>query len=151
MTWWLLLEMVIGHLALLATGVCLHRCFALSKARGPSRATRLSGYAGTALVVATSALGWIIYPPYRELVKLDLYAHARPVGVLFEVKEHLAWYALALAVAGGVCMALSGGEAGPRLRPAIRASYTAAAVLLLACGVMGVYIASVNGFDDMLP
>lgn len=139
-----------GYLAAFAVALCLHPWFALRKARRPSRATRLSGYLASAGVVITNVMGWVIYPAYREVVKLDLYRHARPAGVLFEVKEHLAWFAFALAIAGAVMMAAATGPRGVTLRRPIRTIYALVFLLSLVVGVLGVWISSVNGFERAL-
>jgi len=144
------LASVHGYVAALSVALCLHPWFALRKARRPSNATRLSGYLASGGIILTNVAGWVIYPAYRELVKLDLYRHARPIGLLFEVKEHIAWFALALAVAGAVFMAAATGARGVTLRRPIRTIYGLVFLLSLVVGVLGVWVSSVNGFERAL-
>jgi hypothetical protein len=150
MSFWLLLEKIHGHIGLLALALCLHPPIALRSARRPSRATRISGYLAAGAVIAVNVIGWIIYPEYRTSVKLDLYRHARFFGLLFEVKEHLAWYAIAPAVAGAVALWHADGEHGIALRRPIQWLFLATFALVAAVAIMGVVIASVNGFDDAI-
>jgi hypothetical protein len=110
----------------------------------------LSGYLASTGVVVTNVMGWMVYPAYRDEVKLDLYRHARSAGVYFEVKEHLAWYALVLAIAGAVLMASATGARGMALRRPIRTVYGLVFVLTLVVGALGVWIASVHGFERSL-
>lgn len=150
MSFWLFLEKIHGHIGLLALALCLHPPIALLYARRPSRGTRISGYLAAASVIAVNVAGWIIYPEYRTAVKLDLYRHARFYGLLFEVKEHLAWYAIAPAVAGALALWHADREHGIALRRTIQWLFVAAFVLVASVAVMGVVIASVNGFEDAI-
>lgn len=146
----LLLAKLHGHIAVLGAALCLHPWFALRRARRPGWGTRLSAYLASGLVIATNVVGWVIYPAYRQTVKLDLYRHVEPVGTAFEVKEHLAWFACALAVAGAVATWYSAGAAGARLRPQLRTLYGAVgALMLVVCG-LGIWVASTRSFDDQL-
>lgn len=147
----LLLQKVHGHVALFGAALCFHPWLALRSAPRPSRATRIAGYLASGFVVLANALGWWIYPAYRQTVKLDLYRHARPIGLLFEVKEHMAWFALSLAVAAAVLMAMSSGTSGVGLRSSVRTTYFWSGVLMTAVCVMGVWVAVYNGFPDAIP
>jgi hypothetical protein len=147
---WLLLEKLHGHVGLLAIALCLHPWFALRHARRPARWTRVAAYLATAFVLLVNIGGWIIYPEYRTTAKLDLYRHARWFGLLFEIKEHLAWHSLMLATAGAAITAASVGPQGDSLRPALRWTYLVTAILVATVAVMGIAIASVRGFDDGL-
>src|SRR5690606_27653679 len=98
------------------------------------------------LLVATNALGWWIYPQYRREIKADLYQASTAWGLSFEVKEHLAWFVLLLAVAGATAMWAAAGRAGVELRQPIRLIYGIAAALTLAVGAIGVFLASVLSF-----
>lgn len=142
----LLLQKIHGHVALLGAALCLHPPLALRRAKRTTWAVRLSGWLASAFVIATNALGWWIYPAYREEVKLDLYRWAKPWGVLFEVKEHFGWISVGLALAGCALMWASARPGGKAFVGSIRAVYLAMALLVIASGVMGVLISSVNGF-----
>jgi len=96
----LLLEKLHGHIGLMAFALCLHPWFSLRQRNRPTRGTRIGGYLASAFVALCSVLGWIVYPSYRTDVKPELYRLSARVGDLFEFKEHLAWYALCLALTG---------------------------------------------------
>lgn len=136
-----------GHLALLALAACLHPPIALRAVRRPSWGARMSAYSASFLVVATNALGWYIYPAYREDVKIELYRASAHWGELFEIKEHLAFYSLCLAIAAAILVWASADERGIVLRQPIRLMYALIALLTLSAGVMGILISSVLGFD----
>ena len=143
---WLLLEKIHGHLALLAIASCLHPPIVLRKARRPSWATRVSGYAASALMSASIAVGWFIYPEYRLQIRQHLYTTNPLLGRAFEVKEHLGTFALFLVVAGAVLLWLSTRPGGPELRQATLRAYLCAALLATVSAVLGVIIASAAGF-----
>jgi hypothetical protein len=143
----LLLQKIHGHIALLGLALCLHPPIALRRAKRTTRAVRISAYLASGFVLAANVLGWVIYPAYREEVKLDLYRHARPIGLLFEVKEHLAWFAFALAAAGLVLTWASGRPEGAWLKGGVARLYLVMGVLMVLTSVMGVWIASVHGFS----
>jgi len=147
---WILLQKVHGYLAFLGIALCLHPWFALRRARRPSRWTRVSGYLASALIVLTNVMGWVIYPAYRDIVKNDIYRHARPVGLLFEVKEHWGWFACALAIAGAAMMWASVGPDATRLRGPVRATYLAVFLFSASVAVMGIYVSTVHGFPSLL-
>lgn len=142
----LFLQGMHGHVAILGVALAFHPVFALRRARRPARRTRVAGYLATAFIAATNVAGWVIYPAYRHEIKRQLYAANTWWGRLFEIKEHLGWYVLALALAGGVLMSLSNGPQGDILRRPIRVLYTAAGVLGLVVGGIGTYLASIKGF-----
>ncbi len=143
---WLVLEKIHGHLALLAIAACLHPPMALRKARRPSWATRMSGYAASAMLSASIAAGWFIYPEYRLQIRQHLYATNRALAVSFEVKEHLGTFALFLVLAGAGLLFLSTKPGGPQLRAATGRVYLAAAILAAISATLGVAIASYAGF-----
>jgi len=142
----LLLEKLHGHIGLMAFALCLHPWFALRRAKRPNRAARVSGYLASLFVALCSVLGWVVYPAYRSDVKPELYRVSAFVGDLFEVKEHLAWYALCFAVAGAALMWMARDRTGVALRRPILVTYTITALLTLAVGAIGMYLASVRGF-----
>lgn len=142
----LLLQKIHGHVALLGIALALHPVFALRPGLRPTRRVRLAGYLAAAFTVGSNALGWLVYPAYREEVKRVLYAGSRWWGELFEIKEHLAFYALCLSLAGAAQLYAARGDQGPRLRRSIRATWLLVALLSLASGVLGIYLSSVRGF-----
>lgn len=129
MSEWLLLQKLHGHLGVLALAASLHPVLSVR--------ARLSAYAAAALMVATHALGWWVYPAYRSEVKLRVYEASYAAGQLFETKEHLAFFALCLALAGvGLTWA----------RQPSRTIWGLCAACALGAGVIGVVVSSVAGF-----
>ncbi len=144
MSWLLLLEKLHGHVGLLGIALCFHPVLSLRKAQRPTRRVRLSGYLALLGLVLGNALGWLIYPEYRQQIRGELYLLG--LSDLFEVKEHLAWYSLALAALGAGLLRASAAEAGPRLRSLIRRVWGAAGALASVSAGLGIYLASVRGF-----
>ncbi len=142
----LLWQKIHGHVALLAIALCLHPVLGLRRRARPSRGVRLSGYLASALTLLGSALGWVIYPAYRVHLRRALYAADVRLGLAFEVKEHLAFFALLLALAGAAVLTQSGGAAGPTLRRPIRWAYGLAAALSVAAAILGLWLATMRGF-----
>jgi hypothetical protein len=98
-----------GHLALLSVVLLAHPVVTM---RGPNvrRWTQITAELAAALTVTVWSLGAWLYPTWRREVKPPWVLAGHDVVPAFEVKEHLAAVAAALAVAGG------GGAArrGPR-------------------------------------
>jgi hypothetical protein len=92
------LEHVHGHLGWLAALALAHPALLLR--RRPERRVSGAAISATALVTAAAALGAIIYPAYRSVVKPVIFAAAPTIGLVFERKEHLGVAALALAWCG---------------------------------------------------
>lgn len=128
-----------GHLGLLAAIALLHPAITLRGAARLRPGTRWSVAGATALVTAATGLGWWLYPGYREADKPRLLQEAFPVALLFETKEHLAFYALALAW-GGCGLALA--TEGARARRAARFCFGAASALAITTGVLGAIVGS---------
>jgi hypothetical protein len=109
----------------------------------------LSAASATLLASGAGALGAVLYPGYREVIKPVLFADSPHIGWAFERKEHLAIGAIALAWAG---FAAHWGEArssaGTRitLRRAALVAYTGAASLALVAAVLGVVVACARSF-----
>ncbi len=146
MSGWLLLQKVHGHLGILAVALALHPVFSLRKGRPPTRGARLSGYLGAATMTLASGAGWLVYPTYREEVRRRLYEQSVTYGQLFETKEHLAFYALCLALAGAALLWASNKEHGASVRRPARITWALCFVCALATGLLGVVTASVAGF-----
>jgi hypothetical protein len=100
-----LLERIHGHAAWLAVAALAHPAWLLRRPAPPAAGV---AYAATGLVSAVFALGAVIYPSYRRVVKPDLFREHEALGWMFERKEHLAFGVLLLAWAGAV--ALGAGE-----------------------------------------
>ena len=130
-----------GHLGLLAAIALLHPAITLRGAARLRPGTRFSVAGATALVTLATALGWWLYPGYRSADKPRLLQSAFPVAQLFETKEHLAFYALALAWAGcGLALATE----GARARRVARWSFGAAGALALLVGALGTVVGSAS-------
>lgn len=120
-----------GYAAVLALALLLHPVISLPANR---RRTRWTAALAAALLAAPAVLGWAIYPTYRVLRKPGLGGWA-PV---FEIKEHLASYAVALAL-GGACAAFGGGPARIIARDLLAAAWL--------CGVVAAVLSvAVAGF-----
>ncbi|MDP2317664.1 MAG: hypothetical protein Q8P41_32560 [Pseudomonadota bacterium] len=144
-----------GHVGVLAAIALLHPAITLrpASARGAAggsgaavgarlrAGTRWSVALATALVTLTTFAGWWLYPGYRATEKPRLLQEAFPVALLFETKEHLAFYALVLAWAG---CALVFGPAGAASRRIARLCFGASAGLVIVVGVLGTVVGSAD-------
>lgn len=134
------LERVHGHLALLGLALLLHPIVSLVRRRGVPFWTQVTADLAAVLLALPFALGWWIYSDYRAHVKGGLYLAKSPALPAFETKEHLAVFAMSLAIAGTLTLRLAGKDAGGRK--------TALALLVAAwgCGVatglIGVWVAA---------
>ncbi|MCB9526060.1 MAG: hypothetical protein H6702_22175 [Myxococcales bacterium] len=146
----LLWQTIHGHLALLGLALCLHPVLGLRRRKRPSRGVLWSGALATATTVAVSALGWFIYPAYRQHLRRPLYAADVRLGLAFEIKEHLAFFALLLAVAGGALLWQARGPHGARLRRPIMAAYGLAALLTAVVCALGIWLAVTKGFPTRI-
>lgn len=146
MSTWLLLQKVHGHLGVLAVALALHPVVSLRRGTRPSARSRLSGYTAAALMLLANAAGWLVYPAYREEVKGRLFEVSVTYGRLFETKEHLAFYALCLALSGAVLMWAGDVKHGAALRRPARITWALCFVCALAAGALGVVTASAAGF-----
>ncbi|MFZ5475482.1 MAG: hypothetical protein ACOZNI_01800 [Myxococcota bacterium] len=125
-----------GHVGLLAAVALAHPALTLRDTPGLRRGTRWSVALATALVTVTVVAGWALYGGYRRHDKPAILQEAPAVAALFETKEHLAWYALALSWAGlGLVFWAR------RPRPA-RLCFAMAAALALAVGILGSVVGS---------
>lgn len=132
------LERVHGHLALLGLAVLLHPVVALGRARRVTWRMQLTADLGAALLVVPFLVGNVIYPTYRSGVKPELLAHAPAAASAFETKEHLAVFAVSLAVAGALTLRMAGQlENGRR---AGRSLCAAAWVCGVLTGVLGIWV-----------
>jgi hypothetical protein len=127
-----------GHCGLLASIALFHPAWTLSGAAPLRRSTRISVVLATALISVTEVWGWCLYPGYRDGTKRRLLIRAFEMAQLFETKEHLAWFALALAWTGAV-VALRGPVG---LRRTARLCFALAAGLALTVGLLGSVVAA---------
>ncbi len=135
-----ILARVHGHVAVLGLAVLLHPVVTLWRRKGLPPGTVLSARIAAAFLVIQYGLGWFLYPSYRHDVKPALVAHAIPVALTFETKEHLALMAVALTLGGvGVLQAAGGTVSG---RGAARALLLAAWLCGVTVAVLGVTVAS---------
>ena len=134
-----LLERVHGHLGWLGLAVLLHPVITLRLRRGVTRGTRLSVVLAALLMAAPYALGWVIYPTYRASVKPRLLLEARGWALAFETKEHLAFFALALTLAGAGTLLAA--PRSPHGREAAWALLAAGWLCGVVVGVLGSLIA----------
>lgn len=142
----LLLANIHGHILLLAVALCFHPWVALRKATRPAFGTRLTAYLAASLMFAGNALGWYIYPDYRIDVKRHLYLYSEAAGLGFEVKEHFAFFAVVLSIAGAYAAFVSASQRHLSLTAIIRLSFAAAALLGTIAVALGIWVASLRGF-----
>lgn len=134
------LEQLHGLLGVLGAALILHPVVTLRTAKRPSRWTQFTADLGAALWVAPFVIGWQIYPSYRHHIKPRLWVEQHQVALSFESKEHLAFLATTLAVAGALTL-----RAGSRERELVRLAH---ALFLTAwgCGavtaILGVHVSS---------
>ncbi len=136
-----LLERVHGHLAVLAVALLLHPVITLTTRRLLTRWTVRSAELGALLLGASFGLGWFIYPDYRGLVKPTLLSEAPRVAAAFETKEHLAFCAASLALAGAVALRRAGRT--PQGRTVARSLLLAAFLCAATTGALGIFVASI--------
>lgn len=96
-----------GMLGALMLALLVHPVVLLG--RSTTRALRVARWAAV-LVVMQNVLGWALYPSYRAAIKPRLRVEAASAALVFETKEHLAFFCLVLVV-GGVAMLQAGGDA----------------------------------------
>lgn len=91
-----------------AVWLSLRLAQAQGQGRAPLAARRLaltSAALATALLVATGALGVVLHEPYQRSLRQRVFTQSPRIGWLFERKEHLAFGAVALAVAALAALA----------------------------------------------
>jgi len=139
-------ERVHGHLGWLAAIALVHPAIVLRRTK---RKAHLSVALSVGIVSAVFGIGCAIYTGYREKLRQHIFIEARPIGYLFERKEHLAFGAVMLAWAGA--MAYLGatrleGETRESLRRASHWAFVAAAVLTIVTASFGIVIAAFKSF-----
>jgi hypothetical protein len=144
----LLLQKIHGHVALLGLALLLHPVASLRGGRPISTGVRVTGISAALVLLLCNALGWLIYPQYRMLVRPRLYRVDPLLYELFEIKEHLAWFALVTAIGGGFLLLLRmAKEELELLRRPVRLLFALASLLVVAVAVLGLYLSSVLGFS----
>jgi hypothetical protein len=134
-----LARIVHGQIGVLAAVALLHPSVALPRGGPLRRGTRWSTFASTALAAATWLSGCLLYPGYRNADRPRLFQSAPAVAYLFERKEHLAFYAFVLAIAGAGLAFRVGTP--PALRAA-RRCYAVASLLTFAIVAMSAWVAA---------
>lgn len=141
------LERIHGHMGWLAVAALLHPAILL---RNPRRRARLSVGLAVASVVVVGALGGVIYPPYRALLKQRIFLERPALGWMFERKEHLAVGAIVFALVGGALHLTAplfpGEEARLLAARAAHRSFVFAFAFALVVAVLGVAVASYSSF-----
>lgn len=133
-----LLQRIHGHLALLGLAVLLHPVLTLGR-KGMTRGMRWSLVAAGVLVAGPFAMGWWLYPTYREAIKPSLVREHTTLALAFESKEHLALMCLSLTLSG-VSIALLGGRE-PRARRLARVLLALAWLTGVTTAVLGLWVA----------
>ena len=105
-----LLEAVHGHLAMLGLALLLHPIISLRRRPRLTKWTLRSADLGALFVALPFAIGWFIYPAYREHIKPGLLTDMQVVAMRFETKEHLAFLTLALVLSGVACLRIAGAD-----------------------------------------
>jgi hypothetical protein len=136
-----LLQRVHGHAALLGLALLLHPVVTLRTRRHLAAWTVRSAELAAGLLSSAFALGWWLYPTYRAEVKPALVAGSNAVALRFESKEHLAFCAAALALAGAVALRRAGGL--PEGRRAAWALLLGAWLCGATAAGLGIFVASV--------
>ena len=95
------------------------------------------------LLAAQTVLGYVLYPLYLREVKPALHAlnaGARSVADIFEVKEHLAFFALAMTLGAFYAARDEVGEAGPIVRVLVAGAHAAIVIVV----TLGLVVASMR-------
>jgi hypothetical protein len=135
-------EHVHGHLGWLAAASLVHPAILL---RHPKRKAHMSVAIAALLPTVAGALGAWLYGPYRERIKQSIFIDARPIGLLFERKEHLAFAAILLGWAAAAAYALAiraDDPARDALRVFAHRAFVASAALAVVVAALGTAVAS---------
>jgi hypothetical protein len=139
------LEHVHGHIGWLAALALAHPAVLL---RRPRRNAFTVALAATVLVTAAAALGALLYPHYRVIIKPALFAATPAIGELFERKEHLGVSALVLAWTGLAALVLARrrDEAAVDLGRLAFVAYTGAALMAVVVASAGLVVGAHRSF-----
>lgn len=139
-------ERIHGHLGWLAAIALVHPAILL---RNRKRKAHLSVGLAVGGVSAVFAGGCLIYGAYRDRLRQHLFQEAKPIGYLFERKEHLAFGALLLAWAGTLAYfaaARTDGATRDSLRQAAHWAFVVASMLALMTASLGIIVAATKTF-----
>lgn len=130
-----------GHLAMLGLALLLHPVITLRRRKGLALWTKRTAALAAGLLWVPFALGWWIYPTYRQHPKVALWRQEHPALWAFETKEHLAAFCVVLATSGAIVLYTSGKtDTGRRAAwSLLLAAFVSGAIT----GGIGVYVASV--------
>jgi hypothetical protein len=141
-----LTEHVHGHLGWLAAAALVHPAIVL---RNVKRRAHLAVASSVTLVTLAAALGVLIYGPYRDRLRQNIFQTAPTYGWLFERKEHLAFAAVLLAWTGAIAYVgarYASGDLALTLRKVAFRAYVASAALALATATLGTLVAAYRTF-----
>lgn len=124
-----------GMLGALTLALLVHPVVFLG--RSAARARRVA-LAAAALVVTQNALGWALYPSYRAAIKPRLQVEAPAAALVFETKEHLAFFCLVLSIGGAALLQVGGDPKVARMLLAL------ALILGLVAAALGVRVVAAD-------
>ncbi len=131
-----LLQRVHGYLGLLGLALLLHPVLRLRTPGPVGRWTRRTAELSAGLLLAPFLLGLWLYADYRAHVKPALWQAAPQTVLAFEVKEHLAFFAVVLALAGALALRPGGGEPGRRVARTLLAVGALCAAITVVLGMV---------------
>jgi hypothetical protein len=111
-----------------------------------SRRARVTWLAiATGLLVAATALGFVLHDPFRFRLRQRLFIASPALGWLFERKQHAAFASVLLSVCALAALArrerIGPGSEADALRGAASAAWVASVVLALAASIASVVVA----------
>lgn len=138
--WFALAARLHGALGLLALALLIHPVVGLRRPGPPGLGQRLAAGLAGGLTALVAGLGAALYPSYRMGVKPGLVRGALPLAMLFESKEHIGFFAAALAI-GAAGLLLSAPRSAPARRGARWLFGLAALCAALTAG-LGLWVAA---------
>jgi hypothetical protein len=129
-----------GGLGLLALALLLHPVVGLRRPGPPSPASRLAAALAGGITLLVAVFGAVLYPTYRAGIKPGLVRDALPLAQWFESKEHIGFFAAALAV-GAAGLLLSAPRSSAARRGA-RWMFGLAALCAAITAALGVWVAA---------
>ncbi len=135
--WVSVLEHVHGHVGCLAAAAVTHPALVLRKKDRADWAVASAVF----FVLSAVAMGTYLYPIYRSRIKQRIFIETPAIGYLFERKEHLAYVATVLTIAGGVFYLL-GRRGDARLRMLAQRSFAISALAAWLTFLFGIVVAA---------